>query len=86
MNIWTISFHLLALMNNVALNMDIHISLWDSFNSFGYISRKEVSGSDLISFKSNISVAARQEDKVKAGRPVRRAYPQIQESDEALLG
>lgn len=39
----------------------------------------------LICFKGIILVAACQEDKVKAGRTVRRAYPQIQESEDVVL-
>ena len=42
--------HLLAIVSNAAMNIGIHISLWDPFNSSGYIPRCGIAGSYSNSF------------------------------------
>ena len=38
-------FHFLSIVNNVAMNMQVQIFLWDSaFNAFGYMSKYTQSG------------------------------------------
>ena len=39
-------FHLLALVNNVAINTDVQVSVWvPVFNSFRYIAKSRIAGS-----------------------------------------
>ena len=38
-------FHILEIINNVAMNIEVHVSFWISvFGSFGYIPKNGVAG------------------------------------------
>ena len=45
MGIWE-AFHVLVIMNNAAVNIDVQVLVWIHFHYLGYMPRDEVTGSD----------------------------------------
>ena len=53
-----VCFHTLSILNNASINMEMHVSFWDTdFNSSGYIPRCGIAGSSVVSMASSFPAA-----------------------------